>query len=84
MVSIKELYYDARPPKSQDDIPCFLPNKMEVVYYGCVVKQFRVAKTGERNKILNMPFSFRRLETQVYSPVEINRLLVWRTASEVS
>jgi len=24
-----------------------------------------------------MPFSFRRLETQVYSPVEINRLLVW-------
>ena len=77
LVSIKELYYDARPTKSQDDILRFLPKKMEVVYYGCVVKQFRVAKTGVRNKILNMPFSFRRLETQVYSPVEINHLVIW-------
>ena len=77
LVSIKELYYDARPTKSQDDILRFLPKKMEVVYYGCVVKQFRVAKTGVRNKILNMPFSFRRLETQVYSLFEINRLIVW-------
>ena len=41
------------------------------------MNRFRVAKTGVRNKILHMPFSFRRLETQVYSPVEINRLLVW-------
>jgi len=32
LVSIKELNYDARPTKSQDDILCFLPNKMGVVY----------------------------------------------------